>query len=244
MTTPAPGPPSPGATPRLSARALARAEVNRRILEAARARLTTEGAAGLSVRAIARDLGMVSSGVYRYVASRDDLLTELLVAGFDELGEAMEAADATVVDRDDVPARFAAIAHAFRDWARAHPSDFALLYGSPVPGYAAPDRTVGPATRVVGAFARLLPLASAQGIHPLHPPTLDEATAASLEPVIALAGDDGLDPRDVAAGVMGWTVVEGTVQLELFGHFHNGVLDPDGYFAHVVRQQLSWLGHP
>lgn len=227
----------------VSARALARAEVNRRIIEAGRARLATDGAAGLSLRAVARDLGMVSSGIYRYVASRDDLLTELLVAGFDELGEAMEVADAEVTDRDDVAARFTAIAHAFRDWARTHPSDFALLYGSPVPGYAAPVRTVVPATRVVGVFARLLPVSVSQGVHPLHPPALDAEAGAALAPVIALAGAP-VPAEDTAAGVMAWSVVEGTVQLELFGHFHNGVLDPDGYFAHVIAQQLRWLGHP
>ena len=128
-----------------------RERIEAQIIELGRRHLVEHGAAGLSLRAIARDLGMVSSAVYRYVSSRDELLTLLLVDAYSELADAVDRArDAmSEVWSDDV----IAIAQAARHWAIAHPASWALLYGSPVPGYHAPaDRTVGVGTRVVGAL--------------------------------------------------------------------------------------------
>ena len=130
-----------------AARDRARAEVTRQILDAARRHLATDGASGLSLRAIARELGVSSSAVYRYVASRDELLTRLMVAAYDALGVAAETAEAAVA-RDDLPGRWAAVCHAVRAWARAHPHEYALVYGTPVPGYAAVSATIAPAARI------------------------------------------------------------------------------------------------
>src|SRR5215475_9172589 len=88
-----------------TARERARAEITREILEAGRRHLAMEGAAALSLRAIARDLGMVSSAVYRYVASRDDLLTRLIIDAYDALGAAAETREADV-DRADLAGRW------------------------------------------------------------------------------------------------------------------------------------------
>ena len=77
----------------LTARERARAELTADILGLARAQLATVGAAGLSLRAVARELGMVSSAVYRYFPSRDDLLTRLIIEGYDAVGAAAEQAD-------------------------------------------------------------------------------------------------------------------------------------------------------
>ncbi len=103
----------------------------------AREHLAEHGAAALSLRAVARDLGMVSSGIYRYVASRDELLTRLIVDSYLSLADAVRRRhDAVPVD--DLEGRWDAIAGAFRRWALDHPQDFALVYGSPVPDYTAP----------------------------------------------------------------------------------------------------------
>ncbi len=90
---------------------------------------------------------MVSSAVYRYVASRDELLTLLITDAYDSLGEYSERAEAKVA-RHDLPGRFVAVGQAFRRWALRHPHEYALIFGSPVPGYAAPETTVAPAARV------------------------------------------------------------------------------------------------
>src|SRR5687767_13020883 len=103
----------------------ARDRIEAQIIELGRRHLVTEGAAGLSLRAIARDLGMVSSAVYRYVASRDELLTLLLVDAYTDLADAVDtaAADGTWEER------FVALGHAARGWAVDQPARWALLYG-------------------------------------------------------------------------------------------------------------------
>jgi len=111
----------------------------------ARRHLASDGA-NLSLRAVARDLGVVSSALYRYFASRDELLTALIIDAYNAMGDAVEAAD-DALPRADLEGRWLAIAHGIREWALAQPHEYALIYGSPVPGYQAPQDTVGPATR-------------------------------------------------------------------------------------------------
>src|SRR3954469_2256357 len=126
-------------------RAENRVEITRTIQATARRPLAEVGPAALSLRAIARDVGMVSSAVYRYFPSRDELLTALIVQAYDELGDAVERADTPAADRDDLAGRVGALCPAIHDGARANPHEYALVYGSPVPGYAAPDTTVASA---------------------------------------------------------------------------------------------------
>ena len=128
-----------------------REKIETQIIELGRRHLVTEGAAGLSLRAIARDLGMVSSAVYRYVASRDDLLTLLLVDAYSELADARRPRRCG--GRRILARPTARNGPGGPPWAVDQPARWALLYGSPVPGYQAPrERTVGPGTRVVGAL--------------------------------------------------------------------------------------------
>src|SRR5215469_7189005 len=146
----------------LTARERARAELTREIKEEASRQLAEVGADGLSLRAVARSLGMVSSALYRYFKSRDDLLTALIIDAYDAVGEAAEAAVASHTARH-AAARWAAACRAVRAWALANPHEYALIYGSPVPGYRAPEATIGPAARVPLAFVGLLGDALAHG---------------------------------------------------------------------------------
>lgn len=129
------------------ARARARTEVTSAIKDEARRQLAADGAAKLSLRAVARELGMVSSALYRYFPSRDDLLTALIIDAYDSLGEAGEAAHSAVADAGPLR-RWVAVCEAVRGWALGHPHEYALIYGSPVPGYVAPAATVPSAARV------------------------------------------------------------------------------------------------
>jgi AcrR family transcriptional regulator len=138
-----------------TARDRVRAELIREITEAARRHLATEGAAGLSLRAVAREMGMVSSAIYRYFPSRDDLLTRLIIDGYNALGEAVEKAG-MAIPRDDYAGRWLAACRAVRHWALAHPHEYALIYGSPVPGYRAPEQTIGPAARAAAVFGAII----------------------------------------------------------------------------------------
>lgn len=135
-------------------RALARERTMKRIVELGNAQLVAHGVAGLSVREIARGLGMVSSAIYRYVSSRDDLLTLLIVDAFVDLADTVDAAIAEVEGAAgaDPRARLLALGDAMCGWALAHPERWTLLYGTPVRDYAAPAETTNAdGTRVMRA---------------------------------------------------------------------------------------------
>lgn len=216
----------PTSAPRL-ARALAREHLTAQIVAAARRQLTEVGPSELSVRAVARELAMSSSAVYRYVASRDELLTLLLVEVYNELGDVTEAAELAVSDRTDLHTRWMTLCRAIRAWARGHPHDYALVYGSPVPGYAAPPDTVPPATRVVAAFLRLLAdIPWSRHVAGSAPVAPDLAHAIGSLRALTPSGTPDLV---IVRCLVAWTAVFGTISFELFGHLVGAVDDVDAY---------------
>jgi AcrR family transcriptional regulator len=242
VTTSPPAPAAPAAAPvpaTRTARERARAEVTAEILATAGHHLAADGAAALSLRAIARDLGMVSSAVYRYVPSRDDLLTRLIVQAYDSLGAAAETAEAAV-DRSDLSGRFRAVAFAVRDWALANPHEYALLYGTPVPGYQAPQDTIPPATRVPALLLGLLVQAVLEG-RPVPREPVPPAAAAALEPLREWVPPQVPDDL-MLRGLLAWSSLFGAVSFELFGHLHNVVGErADLRTAYAERQVESLL---
>ncbi|MEU8761360.1 TetR/AcrR family transcriptional regulator [Streptomyces sp. NPDC048659] len=212
------------------ARARARVEITAAIKDEARTQLAAEGAAKLSLRAVARELGMVSSALYRYFPSRDDLLTALIVDAYDAVGAAAEGADAAAAAAapDDHLARWTAVCRAVRAWALAHPHEYALIYGSPVPGYTAPQDTIGPAARV-----GLVLIGLARGAHRGRGVALPPLPAGLRPEAERLAADlaPDLPPALAVALVAAWAELFGLVSFELFGQFHNVVEDRDAFFA-------------
>jgi len=228
-----------------TARERAREQITAEILAAARERLTRGGPSELSLRAVARDVGMVSSAVYRYFPSRDDLLTALLVLAYDEVGAAAEQADAAVADRDDVSGRWWAACRAVRHWAATHPGDYALLYGSPVPGYQAPADTIAPATRVVLVLIGITLDAQRLGAQPRPtPPGSSGQLVETVGDALAFLDARGLEtPPEVAVRLlMAWTTLFGTISFELFGHLVGSVSEPRDYFDEVVARLATDLG--
>ncbi|TIC86736.1 TetR family transcriptional regulator [Nocardioides sp. GY 10113] len=229
-------------TPRERARAATMEEITR----IGREHLALHGAAALSLRAVARDLGVVSSAIYRYVASRDDLLTLLLVDAYGELGDAVDAAV------DGVPAerhreRFLALGRAVRGWAIAEPAPYALLFGAPVPGYRAPEaRTVEPGTRVPRRMIRIAADALAAGALTAPAPALDApvpaALAVGLDAVREQAGADLPDDL-LVRGVLAWSALFGCVSFEVFGQYGPDRLgDPDALFERHLAVLADDLG--
>jgi AcrR family transcriptional regulator len=215
----------------------------RDIVRIGRAHLATEGAAALSLRAVARDLGLVSSAVYRYVASRDELLTLLVVDGYDELGDAVDAA-VDRVDAADHAARMVAIGRAVRAWALAEPATYALLFGSPVPGYEAPaERTTGPGTRVVRRLVEVWEQAWMAGAI-----SLDEGPVAPRRLSRELARirrETGITAPDslVARGLFAWAALFGCVTWEVFGQYGPGAFaDPGDLFEHHLAALVEAVG--
>ena len=222
----------------MSARARVRAELTREILDAARRQLAAEGATGLSLRAVARELGMVSSALYRYFPSRDDLLTALIIEGYDAVGAAAEEADAAC-PRGDLAGRYRAACRAVRAWALVQPHEYALLCGSPVPGSRAPRDTIGPASRATEVFVRQLREAAAAGLFgPPAPgaPTLDLLDADAR---VVLAG---IPDEAALRGLMVWSGLFGLISSELFGQFNGVVDDPDALFDAAVTRLAAFVG--
>lgn len=236
-----------------SLRARVRAEMTEEIKEAARRHLAVEGA-NLSLRAVARDLGMVSSAVYRYFPSRDELLTALIIDAYNSLGLASETADASVTDRADLTGRWYACAGGIRDWARANPHEYALTYGSPVPGYAAPQDTIEPATRPTLVLGAILADGYAAGVIRPQPATeIPAAASPTIEIPASVRGDLGRVveliapgvPIDVLArGLIAWTELFGAISFELFGRLTNVIDDLDAWFDFQLRSLARQMGLP
>ncbi|MET8581392.1 TetR/AcrR family transcriptional regulator [Streptomyces collinus] len=227
------------------ARARARTEVTVAIKDAARRQLAAEGAAKLSLRAVARELGMVSSAVYRYFPSRDDLLTALIIDAYDSLGEAAEvaeAAEAARVKAGKAPGpvrRWTAVCEAVRGWGLGHPHEYALIYGSPVPGYAAPETTVPAAARV-----GLLLVGIVRDAH-RGPGLADLPLPAELRPEAERMAADlapDLPPEAAVALVAAWAELFGLVGFELFGQFHRVVEDRETFFRHAAVRLAGSVG--
>ncbi|XVV06177.1 TetR/AcrR family transcriptional regulator [Actinosynnema sp. CA-248983] len=220
-------------TPRQRARAQAIDDIKR----IAREQLAREGSAALSLRAIARELGIVSSAVYRYVPSRDDLLTMLIVDAYTSLGDAAEEAESRC-SREDLVGRWRALGRAVREWAVARPAEYALLYGSPVPGYHAPvEQTGDPRTRVMRLVVALLvdiqrgtPVGAVPGV-------LGQDLAVVRDAVGIEVGEELL-----ARGYLAWTGLFGLVSFEVFGQYRGSFSDFGAHFEYQVDRLAEVLG--
>lgn len=212
----------------------ARAEHTAEIVRLARQQVEDDGATNLSLRAIARDLGMASSAIYRYFASRDELLTRLIIDSYDRLGEVVEIADREVRRHNDFLGRWRAMTHAIRGWAVANPSEYSLLLGTPVPGYAAPQDTIGPASRYTVALLQLtVDMETAGHCATERVPAALRRDYARFRDRFAVTASDQMMMKGMAA----WAAVMGAINLELFGHLHNVIDTPGALFEAVVELQ-------
>jgi AcrR family transcriptional regulator len=226
-------------------RARVRAELTQEIKDEARRQMEAEGASSLSLRAIARELGMVSSGIYRYFKSRDELLTALIIDAYEELATAVEAADSRC-ERGDFAGRWRACCYAVRTWALAHRAEYALIYGSPVPGYRAPEETVAPASRVPLSLAAIVHDAAAAGeLHsPFVPgmsPKLAQGAAAEAVRLEGI-GLGGVPEDAIIRSLVAWTQLFGLVNFEVFGRLGDVVEDALALFDQSVRDVCAFVG--
>lgn len=213
----------------------------RRITETGRSQLENRGVAGLSLREVARELGVVSSAVYRYVSSRDELLTLLLVDSFDSLADAVDSVDGAAAGRA-ADERLRTLADRVHRWARSHPEQWALIYGTPVRGYAAPPQhTTRPGTRVLARMAEIAAdtgeaaVATGEG--------LGEDAREVLEQGARDLGSDAHAGQVVFATTM-WSGIVGAVSADLFGQW-GADLAPhsDELFAAQIEILAGLLAH-
>jgi AcrR family transcriptional regulator len=208
-----------------NARARVRAELTKEIKDVARRQLAESGAAALSLRAVARELGMVSSAVYRYFPSRDDLLTALIVDAYEAVGAAATKAEKRV-NRKDLMGRWMATVRAFRTWAIAHPQEYALIFGSPIPGYKAPQDTIDPASRLP---LLIIGIVNDRGAVPGADRLIPRSVRADLRALSAQAAPE-VNEEQLGRAIMAWSQLVGLVSFELFGHLHNVIHDYKGHF--------------
>ncbi|WP_030186856.1 TetR/AcrR family transcriptional regulator [Streptomyces sp. NRRL S-813] len=219
------------------ARARARIEVTAAIKNGARRQLAAKGAANLSLRAVARELGVATSALYRYFPSRDDLLTALVIAAHNSLGETAESAEAAASVAGPME-RWIAVCEAVRDWALAHPHEYALIVGTPIPGYTGAAATFA-ATRVGLVLIGVVRDAhGSPGV--VKPPLPAELRPEAVRMAADLASD--LPPEVVAALVAAWAQLFGLVGFELSGQFHKLVEEREAFFRHAVSQLAHAVG--
>jgi AcrR family transcriptional regulator len=224
-----------------TARARVRAELTDEIKAVARRQLEAEGSAAISLRAVAREMGMVSSAMYRYFPSRDELLTALIVDAYQAVADAAEGAEARVRRRDGL-GRWMATARAVRSWAVAHEQEYSLIFGSPVPGYQAPQDTVNPAARIPLLLLGILNDAAAAGtLLTASERSIPRAIRSDLR-TLRLAFAPALAEAQLARAVSAWSQLIGCVSFELFGHLKGTITDYDAYFDFVMRTVASELG--
>lgn len=208
--------------------------------------LAEVGAAALSLRAIAGEMGMTSSALYRYFASRDDLLNALVVDGFSSLADALEAAESELDADMGSGESWLRLAAAHRRWALEHPTEYALVYGTPVPGLeSGSDERREQMKRGVNVLFRCMMAGLGRGEFNA------EAIEATMNPALkaklaAWRADLGFDlPEAALAGCLfAWTHLHGAVSLELFGHLPMQFQPADELFNQQMTQVMAMLGSP
>ncbi|SDE27790.1 TetR/AcrR family transcriptional regulator [Glycomyces harbinensis] len=221
-----------------TARERARAEITAEITASARRRLGEDGVGGLSLRSVARELGMASSAVYRYFASRDELLTALLVESYTEIGLAAENADDPARAPEE---RWLAVWRAVREWSLANRHEYALLFGTPVPGYIAPHITAEVAGRMPLTLARITADAKRAGaVRPLTGPACDPS-AISPE-MLVLLEDMTFSAEETARLVLAWNRLVAILGYELHGHLVGITADDALFFDYTARAEGARVG--
>lgn len=180
-----------------------KSDLRERIIEAAWAQITREGAPALSLRAIARDLGIAAPSIYNHFADRDALVTALIMEAYDSLGTHQLTAN-NAVPEDDLHGRLISIGNAYHDWAVTYPQRYLLIFGTPIPGYAAPLERVAPiAARSLSALVNVVESYQLAGRLKNVTKILDSVGLENCE----------VSPRTIA--VLMWTRVHGLVSVEI-----------------------------
>lgn len=207
----------------------------------ARQQMAAEGTNALSLRAIARDLGVTAPALYRYFPSRDDLITALLLDGYHGLADALEAEEARYAAADPATQMFHLMMR-YRAWAIEHRTDFELMYGNPIPGYEAPrELTVPAATRGFVILTRMIMLALPEGwVPPEHYQQLPPTVQAGVDALHQLWPQ--ASPVMLYLNAVTWARMHGIIMLELFDHIQSVVDDTEAFYAHEVRHLMREMG--
>jgi len=224
----------------LTRRERVRAATIDEIKTTARLQMAEHGGATLSLRAIAHEMGMTAPALYRYFASRDDLVTALIVDAYHSLAAALAATrDA---NHEDHAASIIASANAYRNWALAHAEEYGLIFGTPIPGYKAPMEITSPAAaKSMAVLIDVLDAGWRDGAF-----ETDDTLSGTSDLVQAWIDKFGYEgPPAVIQFAMGcWAHIHGLVSLELFGHLTAvpGEISVDSFFETEIQAMVAQMG--
>ncbi|MFI6802474.1 TetR/AcrR family transcriptional regulator [Streptosporangium canum] len=210
-------------TPRERYRTQVRAEIKEHAWE----QIATTGATALSLNAIAKQMGMSGPALYRYYAGRDELITELIRDAYRSLADTLHSASLAGAD-------LAVLAYAVRGWALAHPQRYLLIYGTPVPGYHAPDDITLISSEIMAILLDACAVPSSDSpATPFDAHLADHRDWADGHPA---------PPAVLRRALSFWTRLHGVLSLELAGHFAGMGFDPALLFAAELETLTERLG--
>lgn len=204
------------------------------IKQTARRLLVQGGASAISLRAIAREMGMTAPAIYRYFPSLEALIGELCADLYAEVSAALDAARRSIPE--DQPARrLRAMASAFRRWSIAHRAEFALMFGEPTPGVPELDEACAEPVGGVVAFCDVFMVEFAAlwrqgGIQPPPPEVVSDQLAGQLAPYLTELDTQELPVEVVYLFLSGWIRLYGMVAMEVFGHLSWALTDVEPLF--------------
>ena len=218
-----------------------KSNLDEHILATAWEQIAQEGAGALSLRAIARALNIAAPSIYNYFADRDALVTAMIVAAFNSLTDAQEAAN-PIDSGVAAETRLAALGMAYRDWAISHPQHYQLIFGTPIPYYTAPEEMTRPvAVRALNPLVQVLQELEQSGalrterLAPLSP-----KLAAMMETWKDYQGGSAIEALYLALII--WSRMHGLVGLEIGNQLPGFLEDPAELYqreiANIMRQYL------
>jgi AcrR family transcriptional regulator len=224
----------------LSRRERRHEQTRQEIKQIARQQMAQQGTTSLSLRAIAAEMGMSAPSLYNYYANRDDLLTDLIVESYTHQAEALEKASASCQTQEPIACLLETVL-AYRHWALEHPTEFALISGTPIPGYVdRVERTLPVGRRSLKVILDLLHRAWNEQLLRAQDSSAEIAAETLNEDFLAWCRDNGYALSVVAQFLECYAFLQGLIALEVFGHLPFFLNDPLPFYR---RALLSWMGY-
>lgn len=236
----------PGRAP--SRRDRVRAATTDEIKRTARGILVADGPDALSLRAIAREMGMTAPALYRYFGSREDLVGHVVADIFTEIADDIQAAisRAAAASGGDMTHKLVAACHEFRRWSLDHRPEFGLLFGSPLPDLEAAlegdDVIAACAMKFAGTFFTLfLDMWRHHQFTVRSDSEIDQGLREQLARYREMLGAE-LPLGAVFTFLWCWVRLYGIVSLEVFGHLHFALDDAAPMFEYTLSELAEMVG--
>ena len=204
------------------------------IKETAWKQIAETGASAMSLRAIARELGITAPAIYNYFPRRDDLVTALIVDAFTSLGASQKEAMRNLPE-DNLAAHLSTLGLAYRDWAVIYPQRYQLIFGTPIPGYEAPADITVPAAAwsLVPLIETLQTIFSAGRLRVDRSASITPELKSMLEAWSKFM--DGTDVEVLYTALVIWSRVHGLVSMEIGNQMPSFITDPGEVYRREIK---------